>query len=111
MAKVDSLEKLSEKVSKVPAASTTGCRKEAVWPFSCSVYRPNPRSERCSYPFSDSFSQRIAVMVAPLPALVTFPLDSGSYLSRLGYLTAVFMSIDPVGGSRSEQTILPRLRA
>ncbi len=43
------------KVSEGPAASTTGGRKEAVWPFSCSVYRPNPRSERCSYPFSDSF--------------------------------------------------------
>jgi hypothetical protein len=26
-------------------------------PISSSVYRPNSRSERCSYPFSDSFSR------------------------------------------------------
>src|SRR5215212_612719 len=29
-------------------------------PFSCSVYRPNPHSERCLSPFSDSFTRQFS---------------------------------------------------
>ena len=46
--------KLSEKgrkgLQRIALRTTQG-------PISFSVYRPNPRSERCSYPFSDSFSR------------------------------------------------------
>src|SRR5215216_2896324 len=37
--------------------SPTGRREGTFRPISPSVYRPNPQSERCSYPFSDSFGR------------------------------------------------------
>src|SRR5215208_2730802 len=45
------LEKLSEKSRRCLQRSLTGHRKGAFRPSLASVYRPNPRSERCSYPF------------------------------------------------------------
>src|SRR5215211_5815014 len=45
------LVKLSEKSRRCLQRSLTGHRNGAFRPSLASVYRPNPRSERCSYPF------------------------------------------------------------
>jgi len=48
--------KLSEKPGSHLQGSFRDRREEVFWPILASVYPPNSRSERCSYPFSDSFS-------------------------------------------------------
>jgi hypothetical protein len=47
--------KLSEKSRRRVKRGLPGHRSGTVRPVSAPIYRPNPRSERCSYPFSDSF--------------------------------------------------------
>jgi len=44
-------------------------------------------------------------MLAPLPALVTFPLDSGSYLSVLGTRVRLNSSIAPPGSMSSQYAV------
>src|SRR5215211_6785868 len=47
--------KLSEKSRRCVKRGLPGHRSATIWPVSAPIYRPNPSSERCSYPFSDSF--------------------------------------------------------
>jgi hypothetical protein len=51
--------KLSEKGRRNLRCSPTNDRKGAFRPVLASPYLPNPRSECCSYPFSDSFSSHL----------------------------------------------------
>jgi hypothetical protein len=53
--------RLSEKSLLRSQASLAGCRKTLYWPISCSLHRPNSRSEPCAHPFSDSLSVNYAV--------------------------------------------------
>src|SRR5215212_3808543 len=49
------LEKLSEKSRRCVKRGLPGHRSGTIRPVSAPIYRPNPPSERCSHPFSDSF--------------------------------------------------------
>src|SRR5215208_7506804 len=51
--------KLSEKSRTLLQRSLTGHRNGTCRPVLAFVYRPNLRSKRCSYPFSDSFRRDI----------------------------------------------------
>src|SRR5829696_9728285 len=51
--------KLSEKSRTLLQRSLTGHRNGTCRPVLAFVYRPNLRSKRCSYPFSDSFTNGI----------------------------------------------------
>ena len=52
--------KLSEKSRRCVKRGLPGHRSGTVRPVSAPLYRPNPRSERCSHPFSDSFKAKFA---------------------------------------------------
>jgi hypothetical protein len=58
MAKVERREAV-RKVSDEPAALPYGLPKNLLRLISLSVYQPNSRLERCSHPFSDSFSRQL----------------------------------------------------
>jgi hypothetical protein len=53
------VEKLSEKPQTRLQRGPAGHQRGAFRSISSSVYLPNPRSERCSYPFSDSFGRGV----------------------------------------------------
>jgi hypothetical protein len=57
--------KLSEKVRRCDKRGLPGHRSGTIRPVSAPIYRPNPRSERCSYPFSDSFKGEVRRILIP----------------------------------------------
>ena len=64
------LEKLSEKSRARSQDSPVGYREGPFWPISCSAYRPNQRSERCSYPFRTVSEGKFSeVRIAPVQQL------------------------------------------
>src|SRR5215217_4447939 len=70
--------RLSEKSRTSLQRSLTGHREGTFRPILDSVYRPNPRSERCSNHFSDSlFRQFVNRSNKPPPKLIA---NSASYL-------------------------------
>ena len=65
-----------------------------------------PGGQLPGYDYRDDGSiQRIAVMLAPLPALVNFTLGSGSYHSVLGTRVRLNASIAPHGSMSSQYAV------
>src|SRR5215211_3388013 len=59
----NSVKKLSEKSCRHPKLSCTEPRHRTVRPILAPIYRPIPRSERRSNPFSDSFKAKFGEIV------------------------------------------------
>src|SRR5215213_10882083 len=76
----NSVKKLSEKSCRHPKRSCTEPRHRTVRPILAPIYRPIPRSERRSNPFSDSFMTEFSLPIRPvLRAYPVRGLNKGRY--------------------------------
>src|ERR671920_755133 len=89
-------EKLSEKSRTLLQRSLTGHRSDTCRPVLAFVYRPNLRSKRCSYPFSDSFSRKPGMRKKRTEANVpTLSVGSSCLLRLRDYLFSYYFWLAP----------------
>src|SRR5215213_1949782 len=69
----NSVRKLSEKSRRCVKRGLPGHRSATIWPVSAPIYRPNPSSERCSDPFSDSFKPNFGEFTFPRSRVNSYP--------------------------------------